>query len=319
MGTFDKKKIIVFSVLLGGLVIFFLIKLKPDQTKEKMADVEVKLQKNSLIASKLEAYKKNREAENRERSTMDINQVSFYGNGTTTGEANANPTKPKQPVDPEPKPEQPVQTSVAPKIRKKQSPAQPHSGTDEVIPAQQENITAEEKSRRRAMLQESWGKKDNNLIVSDASENSYPAVVHGKQEITTRGSVQIRLKEEIHVKGYVIPANTLITGIASFTQDRLNVLVNSVRVGRNVIPVSLAIYGSDGLKGIPVQVDETKQLVDKEVSHELLNGLDQAASGLTKGLSSVVTNVAKGMKKQDSQSTILYDNTSLYIKIISKK
>lgn len=310
----DKRKIIIFTILgiIGVTCIFFM--LRPDETSEQLNDIEVKLQKNSLIASKLEAYKKNRETQNRDNSYM----KSSLGDIGYESEASASKEVPEEKTTE-------TETYIEPVVvQKRHTPRRSTASapTDTIAsPVSVKNSSSgmsdAEKARRRASLASQWGKAD--IPVSEKNgnqENSYPAVIHGQQEISKRGNVRIRLKKEIKTNGYTIPTNTLITGIASFSNDRMNIQINSIRVGKNVIPVVLSVFGSDGMKGLPIQYDETKKIVDGEVSSEVMGGIDQVARRIPGGIGGVVSGIAKSVKKKDDISTVLYDNTSLYLKIL---
>lgn len=62
--------------------------------------------------------------------------------------------------------------------------------------------------------------------------------------------VQIRLLENIRVGDMIIPRNTLITGIAKLSAERLEISIKTLQYLGNLIHVSLSVYDLDGLKGL---------------------------------------------------------------------
>lgn len=62
--------------------------------------------------------------------------------------------------------------------------------------------------------------------------------------------VQIRLLENIRVGDMIIPRNTLITGIAKLSAERLEISIKTLQYLGNLIQVSLSVYDLDGLKGL---------------------------------------------------------------------
>lgn len=63
-------------------------------------------------------------------------------------------------------------------------------------------------------------------------------------------TVQLRLLENVRIVDIIIPRNTLITGIAKLSAERLEIVVNSIKYMGNIIPVSLKICDTDGLMGL---------------------------------------------------------------------
>ncbi|MCQ4875658.1 conjugative transposon protein TraM [Butyricimonas paravirosa] len=87
--------------------------------------------------------------------------------------------------------------------------------------------------------------------------NSDQILVFG--ENTGSQKVQLRLLENIRVGNLVIPRNTLITGSAKLSAERIEIVVNSIKYMGDIIPVSLKICDVDGLEGLncPGSVERT--------------------------------------------------------------
>lgn len=99
--------------------------------------------------------------------------------------------------------------------------------------------------------------KPRNLVFNTVNEeaqqerkNSISACIHDGQTIMDGQNVRLRLLEPVQANGIVIPRNTLITGTAKIQGERLNILVNSLEYEKNILPVEVQIYDSDGQLGI---------------------------------------------------------------------
>ena len=69
-------------------------------------------------------------------------------------------------------------------------------------------------------------------------------------ENTGSQKVQLRLLENIRVGNLVIPRNSLVTGIAKLSAERLAIVINTIEYLGNIVPVSLNVHDTDGLEGL---------------------------------------------------------------------
>ena len=69
-------------------------------------------------------------------------------------------------------------------------------------------------------------------------------------ENTGSQKVQLRLLENIRVGDLVIPRNSLVTGIAKLSAERLAIVINTIEYLGNIVPVSLNVRDTDGLEGL---------------------------------------------------------------------
>ena len=70
-----------------------------------------------------------------------------------------------------------------------------------------------------------------------------------------------------------IPAGTPVFGLASLNNERLNVVVRSIRYGDHLLPVELHVYDEDGLEGIYIPGAIGRDVV-KQSADQGLNGLN---------------------------------------------
>ncbi|PWJ53409.1 conjugative transposon TraM protein [Dyadobacter jejuensis] len=112
------------------------------------------------------------------------------------------------------------------------------------------------------------------LEAETMNQYSYiPAVVHGNGDgvkVQNGSNIKLRLLAEtyINVGGMkmVMPRNSLLNGIIRISNDRLNIIINSVRIDNNVIPVSMLAYDIDGSQGLYIPNLVDKNLLARELA-----------------------------------------------------
>lgn len=87
-------------------------------------------------------------------------------------------------------------------------------------------------------------------------KNSIRACVYKTVTLTDGKELQLRLLEPMRAGHILIPENTIITGSARLSGERLNIVINSIQYADNVIPVELAVYDLDGMQGVSVPGSE---------------------------------------------------------------
>ena len=83
-------------------------------------------------------------------------------------------------------------------------------------------------------------------------KNTIRACIHGDQTIMDGQTVKLRLLEPLQAGNLVIPQNTLVAGTGKVQGERLDIVVSSIEYRGNLLPVELAVYDSDGQKGLSV-------------------------------------------------------------------
>ncbi|MGE4347715.1 MAG: conjugative transposon protein TraM [Flavobacteriaceae bacterium] len=81
-------------------------------------------------------------------------------------------------------------------------------------------------------------------------KNSIKACVYQTVTISNGKELQLRLLEPMKAGNILIPRNTVLTGSAKISGERLQVLITSIQYADNVIPVEMAVYDMDGMQGI---------------------------------------------------------------------
>jgi conjugative transposon TraM protein len=82
------------------------------------------------------------------------------------------------------------------------------------------------------------------------TKNTILACIHADQTVMDGQNVRLRLLEPMQAGGVVIPRNSLLSGTARITGERLAILVNSLEHGGMIIPVEIRAYDLDGQNGI---------------------------------------------------------------------
>ena len=117
---------------------------------------------------------------------------------------------------------------------------------------------------------------DDNSTASDSSDNAIEAVVHETQTIVTGSTVKLRLTTNIYINGILIPKSNFIYGTASLENERLAIIISSVRYQNNLLLVALEVYDMDGLPGIYIPGSISRD-VAKESAEKSLQGIDVTA------------------------------------------
>ena len=103
----------------------------------------------------------------------------------------------------------------------------------------------------------------------DVRQNAIEAVVHENQILVNGSIIRLRLTNDIYVNGSLIPQGNFIYGVASLSDERLIISINSIRYVNFLFPVKLEVYDMDGLPGIyipgAISRDVAKQSADNSL------------------------------------------------------
>ncbi|MDP4248409.1 MAG: conjugative transposon protein TraM, partial [Bacteroidota bacterium] len=116
---------------------------------------------------------------------------------------------------------------------------------------------------------------DDPLPTDTLAANTISAIVHGDQVLTTGSTLELFLMDDAVISGKTIPREYPLYGKATLNGDRLLVSIHSIRSGPSVYPVSLEVYDLDGLPGIRIPGDLTRDVTKQSAGQ----GID--AIGLT--------------------------------------
>ena len=115
-------------------------------------------------------------------------------------------------------------------------------------------------------------------LISIGDNNAIEAVVHEDQSLVNGAVVKLRLVNDVHVSGSLIPKGNFVFGFASLNRERLEIDINSIRCNGSLYPVALKVYDMDGLPGIyipgAITRDVAKQSADNSLQLMQLSTMD---------------------------------------------
>jgi conjugative transposon TraM protein len=153
-----------------------------------------------------------------------------------------------------------------------------------------------------------------------APANAIEAVIPDNQTLVSGAVIKLRLLQNIYVHGNCIPKDQLIFGTVSLSNERLKIVITSLRYGDDIFPVSLDAYDMDGLPGIyipgSINRDVSKQSADEALSGVGLMNLDPSlgAQAASAGIQAAKTLIGKKIKLtrvniKPGYRVLLKDNT----------
>ena len=118
--------------------------------------------------------------------------------------------------------------------------------------------TDPELEQLNGMLEKIWQiqnteAKEQNLkeIKGNNPFKAISAVVEGKQKIGQGSVIKLRLLEEINIQGQTIPKDHLLFGLCRLSNQRVQLEITNIRLGKSIIPVDFTTYDKiDGMEGI---------------------------------------------------------------------
>ena len=131
-------------------------------------------------------------------------------------------------------------------------------------------------------------------------KNTVAACIHQDQTLVDGQAVKLRLLEPMQAGNIVVPKNTLVAGTAKVQGERLDILVSSLEYAGNIIPVELAVYDSDGQKGLSVP-SSLEQEAAKEAMANIGAGLGTSISFAQSAGQQVAMDITRGLMQGGSQ------------------
>ena len=124
--------------------------------------------------------------------------------------------------------------------------------------------------------------------------NTIAACIHQDQTLTDGQAVKLRLLEPMQAGNIVVPKNTLVAGTAKVQGERLDILVSSIEYAGNIIPLELAVFDTDGQKGLSVP-SSMEQEAFNEAMANIGSGLGTSISFAQSAGQQVAMDVTRGL------------------------
>ncbi len=174
--------------------------------------------------------------------------------------------------------------------------------------------------RRREALLRDWGIDSNAASPSQTPvPTTFRAVIHGTQLLKAGRTALFRTKEPIRYGSLVVPAHTLLSGTTSIAENRLIIEITSVRLGQHVFALPLAVYGSDGMSGLPLDGDVVNKVAGEQTSSTAIQEAGSAASryGGTIGrvAGTLISGVGNQVRSAKNSEIKLIDNQVVLLKL----
>jgi len=131
-------------------------------------------------------------------------------------------------------------------------------------------------------------------------KNTIRACIHGDQTVMDGQTVKLRLLEPLQAGNLVIPQNTLVSGTGKVQGERLDIMVSHIEYRGNLLPVELAVYDSDGQKGLFVP-SSLEQEAAKEAMANIGGGLGTSISFARSAGQQVAMDITRGLMQGGSQ------------------
>ena len=125
-------------------------------------------------------------------------------------------------------------------------------------------------------------------------KNTVAACIHQDQTLMDGQAVKLRLLEPVQAGNIVVPKNTLVAGTAKVQGERLDILVSSIEYAGNIIPVELAVFDTDGQKGLSVP-SSMEQEAFNEAMANIGSGLGTSISFAQSAGQQVAMDVTRGL------------------------
>ena len=125
-------------------------------------------------------------------------------------------------------------------------------------------------------------------------KNTVAACIHQDQTLVDGQAVKLRLLEPMQAGNIVVPKNTLVAGTAKVQGERLDILVSSIEYAGNIIPVELAVFDTDGQKGLSVP-SSMEQEAFNEAMANIGSGLGTSISFTQNAGQQVAMDITRGL------------------------
>lgn len=131
-------------------------------------------------------------------------------------------------------------------------------------------------------------------------KNGIRACVYQTIKLSDGKEVQLRLLEPMRAGNIVIPANTILTGSAKISGERLQVTITSIQYVDNVIPIEMDVYDLDGLRGFSAPGSDEMNAV-KEIAANMGTSMGSSITITDDAGSQLAADLGRGVIQGASQ------------------
>lgn len=131
-------------------------------------------------------------------------------------------------------------------------------------------------------------------------KNTIRACIHQDQTIMDGQTVKLRLLEPLQAGGLIIPRNTVVSGTGKVQGERLDIVVSSIHYRGNILPVELAVYDNEGMKGLSIETSLEREAT-KEAMANIGGGLGTSISFAQSAGQQIAMDLTRGVMQGGSQ------------------
>ncbi len=131
-------------------------------------------------------------------------------------------------------------------------------------------------------------------------KNTILACIHEDQSVMDGQNVRLRLLEPLQAGNIIVPQNTLLSGTARVQGERMDISISSMEYNGNIIPMELAVYDSDGQKGLCVPSSLEMQALNEGMAN-IGAGLGSSFTVNQNAGAAIVSDLTRGVLQGGSQ------------------
>lgn len=337
----DFKKIFIIALpIISALLIYVLFFKEGNepQAAEKTKNVLLipDSEAENISKSKTEVYsqeKKDKRAKERENEESKISTSEFFNK--LASEENEETPKELSEAEKEKRINELFATSSSPKASSSSSYKKKSWDVEDVDdPLSEYDIETKKKKKKpnseaqaKAKVNEETvepqiknipGKRSRNNSISKAPSsadgNLIPAVIHSDQTVKNGSTVKIRLLEDFYVEEQKIPKNTFVYGVTRFTNERVDIVISSIRQENNIISFTKSVFDRDGLKGLYFPENAGNEM-SKEIGSDAIDEAYDIATSGAGAIGSVLSAGKSVLKRKNTERKVnLKANYKIYLK-----
>ena len=131
-------------------------------------------------------------------------------------------------------------------------------------------------------------------------KNTILACIHEDQTVMDGQNVRLRLLEPMQAGHLIIPKHTLLTGTTRVQRERIDIDISSVVYNGMIVSVELAVYDSDGQKGLSAPTTLEMQSLTEGAAN-IGSGLGSSFTINQNAGSAIVSDLTRGVLQGSSQ------------------
>lgn len=131
-------------------------------------------------------------------------------------------------------------------------------------------------------------------------KNTILACIHEDQTVMDGQNVRLRLLEPMQAGHLIIPKHTLLTGTTRVQRERIDIDISSVVYNGMIVSVELAVYDSDGQKGLSAPTTLEMQSLTEGAAN-IGSGLGSSFTINQNAGSAIVSDLTRGVLQGGSQ------------------